>query len=185
MTQPAAFSLYLKSTFFPITYPSPSWVIISKADVPNIDLSQEMFRQYSKANIPHTFLWAAETRVGLSRREEVEKSPLGREQRWGKESDGGFIQDLDRGGRGLNLEQKAEPGVSGETARMGRKTTGGTAAQGGREMQTRSGMASSTSSGSGAEGAPPAHSPRLRQQGGRRPSWGAEVVTGNLLETSV
>lgn len=104
MTQPAAFSLYLKSTFFPITYPSPSWVIISKADVPNIDLSQEMFRQYSKANIPHTFLWPVETRVGLSRREEVEKSPLGTEQRWGKESDGGFVQDLDRGRRGLNLE---------------------------------------------------------------------------------
>ena len=79
MTQPAAFSLYLKSTFFPITYLSPAWVIISKADVPNIDLSQEMFRQYSKANITHTFLWAAETRVGLSWHEEVEKSPLGRE----------------------------------------------------------------------------------------------------------
>ena len=90
-----------------------------------------MFRQYSKANIPHTFLWAAETRVGLSRREEVEKSPLGREQGWGKQSDVGFVQDLNRGGRRLNLEQKAEPGVSGETARMGRKAAGGTAAQGG------------------------------------------------------
>ena len=120
MTQPAAFSLYLKSTFFPITYLSPAWVIISKADVPNIDLSQEMFRQYSKANIPHTFLWAAETRVGLSRREEVEKSPLGREQGWRTQSDVGFVQDLDGGGRGLNLEQKAEPGVSVETARIER-----------------------------------------------------------------
>lgn len=67
--------------------------------------------------------------MGLSWREEVEKSPLGREQGWRTQSDVGFVQDLE--GRGLNLEQKAEPGVSGETARMGCKAAGGTAAQGG------------------------------------------------------
>lgn len=69
-----------------------------------------MFRQYSKANIPHTFLWAAETRVGLSRREEVEKSPLGREQGWGKQSDVGFVQDLNGGGevsKNLRAESRA------------------------------------------------------------------------------
>lgn len=67
--------LYLKSTFFPITYPSPSWVSISKIHIPNIDLSQEIFRKYSKTNIPHTFLRTVETGVG--RRKEVEKSPSG------------------------------------------------------------------------------------------------------------
>ena len=48
---------------------------------------------------------------------------------------------------------------------MGRKTAGGSSTQGGREMQTRSGVASSTSSGSGAEGAPCAHSPQAQTPG--------------------